>query len=488
MNMTRRWFIGGAASFGALSGCKVVRDPLGIWRGGRPNLKFGVISDIHVIAENVDAGGQGNTRTLEHAFRWFDAEGVDGVMIAGDMADAGLVSQLQCVADAWYKVFPDDKSKLDGRHVEKLFIYGNHDWEGFQYGYTIFGRKSGELDSDKIRVFGAKKAWERVFDEPYAPVYRKTLKGYDFIGAHWDGDAGAHWQEGMRAIDPWFAANGRTLDPAKPFFYFQHPHPKDTCYGAWAWGHDSGISTRTLMPYRNAVAFSGHSHYSLLDERSIWQGTFTSLGTGSLRYAGLPYDEFSGGFENAGGGNDKTMEDVKAANERNGYLVSVFDDRIVYRRRDFLFDCDLGPDWVMPLPAAESMPFQFPTRAARAVAPEFSSGTKPVIKMDKQKRRGGKEPEDALVVTFPAAPRSYEVRAWRYDVCLERPDGTLLKKKRVLASDFHLPLTAAEHEVKLAFLKKDLPADGEVRVSVTPYECFGKAGRTIVSESIKLAV
>ncbi len=30
-------------------------------------------------------------------------------MIAGDMADAGLVSQLQCVADAWYKVFPNDE-------------------------------------------------------------------------------------------------------------------------------------------------------------------------------------------------------------------------------------------------------------------------------------------------------------------------------------------------------------------------------------------
>lgn len=125
-------------------------------------------------------------------------------------------------------------------------------------------------------------------------------------------------------------------------------------------------------------------------------------------------------------------------------------------------------------------------RAGRAVAPEFASGAKPVVKMDKAKRRGGKEPENALTVTFPAVPRSYEVRAWRYDVCLERPDGTLLKKKRVLASDFHLPLAAAEQEVKLAFLKKDLPTDGEVRVSVTPYECFGKAGKTIVSEAMKV--
>ena len=300
MNISRRWFIGGAASLGAFQGCRFIESPFG--RSGVARLKFGVVSDIHIIAENTDRTGQGNTRTLKRTFKWFDAQGADGVIIAGDMADAGLISQLQCVADAWNAVFPGNRSRLDGRPVEKLFIYGNHDWEGFNYGYNIFDVPSGELPADMIRNVGMKKVWEEVFEEEYAPIYKKEIKGYSFIGAHWDGANGSGWGNAPD-LAPFFAAHGKELDPALPFFYFQHPHPKDTCYGSWAWGHDDGRSTKVLSGYSNAIAFSGHSHYSLLDERTLWQGAFTSIGTGSLRYAGEPYDEFGsdGGFENTGG-------------------------------------------------------------------------------------------------------------------------------------------------------------------------------------------
>ena len=502
MNVSRRWFIGGAASFGALQGCKVFRDPAGLFGAGRPNLRFGVISDIHIIAQNVDKGHQGNTRTLEHAFRWFDAQGVDGVMIAGDMADAGLVSQLQCVADAWYKVFPNDEG-ADGRHVEKLFVYGNHDWEGCFYGYDIYGNKSGDLTSDHLRRFGMKKAWERIFNEEYTPIYRKTVKGYDFIGAHWDGNNGMFDWGGSKTVEKWFAEHGKSLDPKLPFFYCQHPHPKDTCYGSWAWGHDGGQSTRALSPFPNAVAFSGHSHYSLLDERSIWQGAFTSLGTGSLRYAGGPYDEFAaeGGYENTGAGGkvrpdgEKSMPGISnTPDERNGYLVSVFDDRIVYRRRDFLADCDLGPDWVMPLPAAESKPFAFATRAAQAEAPAFDAGAKVTAKAGKALTRKAagvkyKKPEDKAKAELPAVnvefpPATAKNRPWRYDVRAEKEDGSLVLLKRVLSPDYHLP--KVETRIKLAFFAKELPADAKVRFVVTPYECYGRAGDPIASGFVKV--
>ena len=128
MNVSRRWFIGGAASFGAFQGCRFIESPFG--RSGVARLKVGVVSDIHVIAEDADRPCQGDTRTFRHALRWFDAQGVDAVIVAGDMADNGLVPQLQRVADAWNAVFPNGRSTLDGRKVERCFIYGNHDYEG----------------------------------------------------------------------------------------------------------------------------------------------------------------------------------------------------------------------------------------------------------------------------------------------------------------------------------------------------------------------
>ena len=496
MNISRRWFIGGAASLGAFQGCRFIESPFG--RSGVARLKFGVVSDIHIIAENTDRTGQGNTRTLKRTFKWFDAQGADGVIIAGDMADAGLISQLQCVADAWNAVFPGNRSRLDGRPVEKLFVYGNHDWEGFNYGYNIFDVPSGELPADMIRNVGMKKVWEEVFEEEYAPIYKKEIKGYSFIGAHWDGTNGSGWGNGSD-LAPFFAAHGKELDPALPFFYFQHPHPKDTCYGSWAWGHDDGRSTKVLSGYSNAIAFSGHSHYSLLDERTLWQGAFTSIGTGSLRYAGEPYDEFGsdGGFENTGGPAKnragkvgKLMARTKNGEARNGMLFSVYDDHITVTRRDFMWDLDLGPDWVMPLPVAESKPFAFAEHAKRFAAPEFAAGSS--VKVERKKHKLGKKGDkdakeiDVFKLTVPTAVQTFANRAFRYDVTVEAKDGKQLFNRHVLAPDYHLPLEKAAKDFVLPVPIEDLPKGGEVRFTAVALNCFGKSGKALTTDFFKV--
>ena len=52
MNMTRRnFFIGGAAfaSLGAFAGNRFILAAAGFKAGGKPRLKFGVLSDIHIM-------------------------------------------------------------------------------------------------------------------------------------------------------------------------------------------------------------------------------------------------------------------------------------------------------------------------------------------------------------------------------------------------------------------------------------------------------
>ena len=495
MNMTRRWFIGGMASFGAFEGCRLSAAEAPV--GGVARLKFGVVSDIHVIAENTDVGRCGNTRTLKRALRWFDAQGVDGVLISGDMADAGLISQLQCVADAWNSVFPGGRSKLGGRPVEKLFIYGNHDWEGAGYNTSIFGRPSKELVQDQIRVIGLKKAWEEVFGEEYAPIYSKSVNGYTFIGGHWDGANGSGWGKGPD-IRPFFAEHGGKIDPSRPFFYFQHPHPKNTCYGSWASATDGGITTEVLSKFPNAIAFSGHSHYPLLDERGIWQGAFTSIGAGSLRYVGCPHAEFAeeGGFENSAGDEKKrkgttgkTMWKVGAHDERSGMLLSVYDDHITINRRDFVNDCELGPDWVMPLPAAESKPFAFTEHAKRFTAPEFAPKAKLSTSRGRRKIGKGKSEKeiDVINLSVPAAQQTFANRVWRYNIQVELKDGgEVMLTRRVLSPDYYLPLEKAVKSFFLPVPVGDLPADKEFRFSVVPANCFGQCGKPLTTDYLKV--
>ena len=485
MDVSRRWFIGGAASFGAFGGCRFFRSS-SFRAGGSPVLRFGVISDIHVIAENLDDVYEGNTATLEKTLDWFDAQGADAVLIAGDMADAGLVSQLRCVADAWNKYFPGNRSLRDGRRVEKLFIYGNHDWEGQNYSNRIFGRESKNLSPDHIRVNGMKETWEEVFEEDYSPIYMKNVKGYSFIGQHWDSQG---WNANCKfeLLPPFLDKVRGALDPELPFFYFQHPHPKDTCYGPWIWGHDTGIVTKALSAYPNAIAFSGHSHAPLTDERSIWQGAFTSVGTASLRYVSSLHDEHGGrktapavapgelGKSVPAGMTYKGLSQISA---RHGMLWSVYDDCITVARREFLTGLSLGDDWVMPLPVAEPRPFAFSQSARRFRAPEFVEGAELKAVRTKTKGKGDNDKEIAIVKVAvpPAKPdEKARCRSYRFEfrgedggkpfIAYGAPEGVShsLSHKKARVYSFY------------DFNMGDLPK-GKLAISVVPLNCFGAEG------------
>jgi hypothetical protein len=115
--LSRRGFLGSAGAFSILAGARISRAQAAAM--GEPDIRFGVLSDVHLRTP-------GDEDTLLKAFEHFRDRGVDGVIIAGDIADNGRISQLQRCADAWKSVFPGDKG-LGGRHVEKLFVYGNHD-------------------------------------------------------------------------------------------------------------------------------------------------------------------------------------------------------------------------------------------------------------------------------------------------------------------------------------------------------------------------
>ena len=271
--ISRRGFVGAAGAFALLNGGCAFRAPSRLFGGGGANVSFGVMSDVHIQKP-------GDEEHLLNALRFFCERRVDGVMVAGDIADQGRISQLKIFADAWYAVFPDDKG-IDGQKVEKLFIYGNHDIWGFSWGT----KDDPELAKrDGIGYEGnPAKVWEELFHEPYSEFWIKNVKGYSFIGGHWTK------KDNFDGLDAFLKAHEKELDPSKPFFYTQHAHPKDTCYGSWAWGHDNGSSTKALSRFPNAVAFSGHSHYTLTDDRSVWQGAFTSINTASMKYSSLDY-------------------------------------------------------------------------------------------------------------------------------------------------------------------------------------------------------
>ena len=503
VNVSRRFFIGGLASAFALGPRRIFAAPPGSFVGGAPALSFGVLSDVHmafkkggkVLGENYD------TRTIVKAFKWFRDNGADAVVIAGDMAHWGLAGELQAVADAWFGVFPNDTAP-DGRHVERVFVFGNHDWSGIGRARHIIADEA--LCREQLLQADPRKWWRRIFHEEWSPIFEKTVKGYHFECAHWcNGWCNGKSEKFLKGdLQAHYAKCGKSLDPSLPFFHVQHPHPRGTVHGASVWGQDDGVTPKVLSAYPNAVTFSGHSHTSLTDEKSIWQGAFTAVGCGSLRDVSLNIAtgvaQPPGGSENAktpsGANFDecnsvKTMAVPDRMNCRQGQLVRVYADRVVFTRREFVAGMPLGDDLVMPLPAAEKRPFEFEARAAKARAPEFPQGAKLLLKRSTATTRGGKKSRkgkvDVWALSIPAANAVRTARAVRYDITVSaageapRAFSMIVEGARFSAKD---PRANASETFTVACDR--VPA-GDATFSVRAVSCWGRTSRPISVSTAK---
>jgi len=458
--MNRRSFLAGMGAFAATHGLRAFAVGTGIASAGDVKIRLGVLSDVHL-------NKVGDEDTLLAAFRYFDKVGVDGVVIAGDIADTGRREQLLRCGAAWRTVFPGNRGS-DGRPVEKLFVYGNHDVQAWTWGVDEKKRADPAYQAACITPDAQAAVWEEAFGEKYEPIWMKTVKGHRFVGVHWPA---------LGAGPVFVAAHAAELRGDTPFFYIQHAHPKDTCFCSWAWGHDDGASTKALSAFPNAVAFSGHSHYSLTDERTVWQGAFTSINTSSLRYTSYDYSlrENAAGnsFGYCGEKRKRTMSTVPTGDGRQGMVLSVCADRMVIERRNFFDNTSLGDDWTVPLPPDGT--YAYARRAAGRAAPAFASGAKVSVEVGKEE----------IKVSFPSAQTVDRCRVNEYEVTatLVEDDVDLVQaQRRILAPGFHLAEEKAPKTAMCVFRCADLPLKGRYRFSVRPIECFGRKGAPIESD------
>ena len=114
-----------------------------------------------------------------------------------------------------------------------------------------------------------------------SPFSHYVVNGWHFIGASPDG---CGMYDGYKKVRGWIAEQLRIAeaDGDRPVFVTTHNAPRGTVYGSARWGDDSLAGLFDVHP--QVVNFSGHTHYSLLDPRAFWQGSFTAFGTQSLSY------------------------------------------------------------------------------------------------------------------------------------------------------------------------------------------------------------
>ena len=142
--------------------------------GAEPLARFGIVSDVHILPSDAH-----RTDVFRRALELMDARKVDGVVACGDLTQNGTIEELRLFASTWYSVFPGDR-RSDGEHVEKLFVYGDHDTEAsFSPYYMRVCREKGIDMYDWLRKRGdivlndRAVQWKAAFHEDFAPIMRK---------------------------------------------------------------------------------------------------------------------------------------------------------------------------------------------------------------------------------------------------------------------------------------------------------------------------
>ena len=167
-------------------------------------------------------------------------------------------------------------------------------------------------------------------------------------------------------------------------------------------------------------------------------------------------------------------------------IVEVYDDHLVVRRQSVSFMRPIGPAWIVPIPALKGGPFDFDLRAAHRTAPQFAADAKISATfcpkghaLEGVAHKG----EPCVHVSFPRAKTVDGCRVFDYlvEATAEGMDAPVVRK--LIAAGFAYPEEDADIPGEALFSAAELPKVKSIRFVVTPRDCFGLAGRPLVSTS-----
>lgn len=336
-----------------------------------PDLRVGILSDIH-LGYAWDKEVQ--TPRFKKALTAFKDMGVDAIIVAGDLQDVDgegtmeeQIGWMEEFAATWFEVFPAESG------VEPVFIYGNH-------------------DIDLI----AEKYWPNSLGA-YTDAFIKEVKGYQFVGVN-------NGKEDLAIVDE-YVAKAAEQSQGKPFFYIQHcplyqSVVQSDYYSSYSLNY-RGAGHQNIKAYSNAVAFHGHTHVPLTDERSIWQGAdwnegkYTAINTATLNYAGT-YAYVS---ENNLSVLDVNERDLGKTQTQHGMYMTVTGSEVSIERYSFYEDTPvkIGATWSFDAGNENDRPYTYDGRYEEAAAPVFADGA--AIEVDAVT-------ENSVTVTIPAASLS----------------------------------------------------------------------------------
>ena len=420
-------------------------------------MSFGAISDIHI---NGTVGGY-NCNKYDKALQLlkkYAGGSLDAVTIAGDISasvyDSSIGTAFKQITDAQL-----------GTDANVFFVTGNHDaqeeqWSNLSQMYTDLAKyTANDLPSSQLERGNR----------------HMVINGYHYIGVnmmdYWNASEAMFGEQDLAWLDAELAA-ARADAPGQPIFVYTHAGVYGTTYGSDLytgkhWG--SKLIYEHLAAYPEVVTFSGHVHFPLADERTIYQNDFTSLNCGSVQYMAI-----ESGYLQTG---SSTTIDGVSSNVSSGLLVQVDkNNNLKITRLDFTNDSVIKQPFYIAAPDLENKSHLYSYNDAYFnadnTAPEFAADA----------NLSGKIAGDNMVVTFDAAADNDMVHHYVIDI-VGNPSQS---KKSVKAySEFYLYPQPEDFPDSYTFIIPYTLAAGDDAFTLNVYavDSMGLKSAPIVYES-----
>lgn len=422
-------------------------------------LSLAAISDVHIEGSS-DAYANKFTSALNQLkakAAESDANGIDGVMVVGDLIQRAEITMAQNFKALYEDVFKPTE-------VPMIYTIGNHDMNP-KYDWTPSTVAQSVAMSNTFGDEYFKTDIDNTMRNNYEARHC-VIGGYHILAVTPNGDQPITYSPNVITwLDQQLEAITKT-DPNRYVIVLTHPMIYNTIYGSLL-GEEGGIwestlphywatsaLTGVLEKYPQVVTFHGHLHFPINDPRTLWQGKWTALGCGSTRYMAIE----PAGWE--GVSNTPTVMN-DANNFSQGYLVQ-FDVngnmRIV--KMDFFNNGTIGEPYVMQYPdaaGANLAKYNNVTRKAANQAPTMSTIEAKDVKDN-----------EAASVTFAAGKDDEFVH--HYVITLSKA-GNVVATKKILA-DFYLHPKTSEMKSSWTVDFGTLSESGQYTVSVVAVDSW----------------
>jgi len=417
--------------------------------GDSKTLKIGVIGDTQLISlSDSNKFYLQFSQNFKKSLEILKEKKINVLIIDGDITNVGYIEGYDNFLAQFNSVYGDEKKE----NIPILnLIMGNHDY------WTLNGLDySNKNNKEKQKLFE-----EKTKEKPYT---HKIINGYHFI--NWSCDNASlytpfnDYSWFLKQIDIAIKDNDK-----KPIFVTTHFPPEDTVYGSEEWGEKN--LNKYFEKYPQIINFSGHSHFSLIDERSIYQKDYTAIQTQSLSYIELEEGKVNGTIPK-----DEYGEEMISAKNCMGLICDVNDSKVAIKRISFEKNEFYGDDWIVDIPIdKKNFRYLHEEMEKKSVKPYF------VFENDDDKKFIIEKNKNTNIIKFKQAFHPNFVHS--YKILFKDINGE--EYSYLYFSDFYL---MPSDRKKIISFGLNNNFNGKFKVKIYAIESFGKISDNYIEDNV----